>query len=52
MSRISSTGKQYTLTIPKDLMALMRWEKGTEVLISKYPEKRILYIEEVGQHGK
>ena len=47
MAKISSTGRQFTITIPKDIMGLMGWNKGTEVIISKYPEKDILYIEEV-----
>ncbi|MBN1156361.1 hypothetical protein JXA85_02000 [Candidatus Woesearchaeota archaeon] len=47
MTRILSTGKQFVLTIPKELVELMKWKKGTEVIVSKYPEKRILYIEEV-----
>jgi hypothetical protein len=50
MTRILSTGKQYVLTIPKDLVELMKWKKGTEVIVSKYPGKRIIYIEEVGKN--
>ena len=47
MAKISSTGKQFTITIPKELMKILGWDKDTEVIISKYPEKRILYIEEI-----
>ena len=46
MGRILSTGKQYIVTIPKEMVALMKWKKGTEVVVSKYPGKNILYIEE------
>ncbi|NOZ81412.1 MAG: hypothetical protein GXP63_07135 [DPANN group archaeon] len=51
MTRVLSTGKQFVITIPKDLISLMGWVKGTEVLISKFPEKNLLYIEEVKKHG-
>lgn len=47
MSKISFTGKQYVITIPKDLIELMGWDKDTEVIISKYPEKDILFIEKI-----
>ncbi len=47
MAKISYTGKQYTITIPKDLMQMMGWDKDTEVIISKYPDKNILYIEKI-----
>lgn len=47
MVKVSYTGKQYVLTIPKDLVELMGWDKDTEVLISKLPEKDILFIEEI-----
>ena len=47
MAKISFTGKQYVITIPKDLVEMMGWGKETEVIISKYPEKGILFIEEI-----
>ena len=47
MAKISYTGKQYTITIPKDLMKIMGWSKDTEIFIGKYPEKNIIYIEEI-----
>lgn len=47
MAKISSTGKQFTITIPKELMQIMNWDKDTEVIISKYPEKGILFIEKI-----
>ena len=47
MAKISSTGKQFTITIPKELMQLMGWNVNTEVIITKYPEKNIVYIEEI-----
>ena len=47
MSKIMFTGKQFVVTIPKDLVELMGWDKGTEVVISKYPEKEIVFIEKL-----
>lgn len=47
MARISSTGKQFTVTIPKDLMSIMGWGRSTEIVISKYPGKEILFIEKI-----
>ena len=47
MAKISNTGKQFTVTIPKDLMQLMGWSENTEVIISKYPEKEIIFIEKI-----
>lgn len=46
MARIQDTGKQFTITIPKDAMKRMGWEGGTEVYIAKDPDREILYIEE------
>jgi hypothetical protein len=47
MAKIVSTGKQFMLTIPKDLIELMGWDSDTEVIITKYPEKDLLYIEKI-----
>ena len=47
MAKISSTGKQFTITVPKELMRMMDWDEHTEVVISKYPEKNILFIEKI-----
>ncbi len=47
MSKIMSTGKQHIITIPKELMKIMGWNKDTEIIISKYPQKDMLYIEEI-----
>ncbi len=47
MVKLLSTGKQYVLTISPDLVKRMGWKKGTEVIISKIPEKDLLYIEEI-----
>ncbi len=47
MAKISYTGKQFTITVPKDLMELMGWNEDTEVIISKFPEKNILFIEKI-----
>jgi hypothetical protein len=47
-----STGKQFLLTMPKDLIELLGWGKETEVVISKYPGKDILYIEKLPNKRK
>ena len=47
MVKITFTGKQYVITIPKDIVELMGWDKGTEVVISNYPEKEIVFIEKL-----
>ena len=51
MTKIVFTGKQFVVTIPKDLIEIMGWDKETEVIISKYTEKRIVFIEEI-KRGK
>ena len=52
MAKISFTGKQYTITIPKDLIELMGWDENTEVVISKFPEKNIVFIEKISKKSK
>ncbi len=47
MPKIQYNKKQYTITIPKEIIKLLGWEKNTEVLISKYPEKDIVFIERI-----
>ena len=47
MTKIQYNNKQYTITIPKDLIKLLGWGKNTEVLLSKYPEKDIIFIEKI-----
>ena len=47
MAKISSTGKQFTITVPKELMKMLGWDENTEVVMSKYPEKEILFIEKI-----
>jgi len=47
MSKIMFTGKQFVITIPKDLVKIMGWNKDTQVIISKYPNKDIIFIEKI-----
>ena len=47
MAKITFTGKQYVVTIPKDLVELMGWSRDTKVIISKFPDKDILFVEEI-----
>jgi|TARA_Y100000310_G_C20584058_1_gene764510 bifunctional DNA-binding transcriptional regulator/antitoxin component of YhaV-PrlF toxin-antitoxin module len=51
MAKISSTGKQFTITVPKDLIEVLNMDSKTEVIISKFPEKKILFVEKVGKNG-
>jgi len=47
MAKISSTGKQFTITIPKDIVKILKLDTKVEVIVSKYPGKRILFIEKL-----
>lgn len=51
MAKISSTGKQFTITIPKDLINLLRLDSKDEVVLSKFPEKKILFVEKISKNG-
>ena len=51
MAKISSTGKQFTITIPKDLVEILILDSKDEVIISKFPEKKILFVEKLGKNG-
>lgn len=48
MSKIQFTGKQHTVTIPKDVMDRMGWKTGTDVYIGKDPNRDSLFVEEMG----
>lgn len=52
MVKILFTGKQYMITISPDLIKKLGWKKGTEVIISKVPEKDLLFIEEIKKRKK
>jgi bifunctional DNA-binding transcriptional regulator/antitoxin component of YhaV-PrlF toxin-antitoxin module len=52
MPKIQYNKKQYTLTVPKELIKQLGWGKNTEVLISKYPEKNIIFIEKIKRGSK
>jgi len=47
MSKVQYNNKQYTITLPKELIKMLGWGKNTEVLLSKYPEKDIIFIEKI-----
>lgn len=47
MAKISNTGKQFTITIPKELVKLLRVDSKNEFIISKFPEKKILFVEKI-----
>jgi len=52
MVKVTSTGKQFLSTVPKDIIQQMGWKKDTEVLISKHPDKDVIYIEEIKEVKK
>lgn len=47
MPKILSTGRQYIITISPEIMKTMGWEKGTELILSKVPGQKQVYLEEV-----
>ena len=47
MVKILHTGKQFVITLSPDLIKRMGWKKGTDLLVSKVPDKDLLYIEEM-----
>ena len=49
MAKISSTGKQFTITIPKDILRILGFNSKDEFIISKFPEKKILFVEKIEQ---
>ena len=48
MPRILSTGKQFIVTISPEVMKAMGWKKGTELILSKTPGEKVVYLEEIG----
>ena len=46
MAKIVYTGSQYLITIPKDLMKLLRWNTE-EVFVGKVYGKDIIFIEKI-----
>ena len=52
MAKIQHNGKQYTITLPEELIKIMKWKKGLEVYIAKDPEKERLYIVEIPKGQK
>ena len=52
MTRLLFTGKQYMITLSPDLVKRMGWEKGTDILISKFPDKDLLYIEQIKEQKR
>ena len=51
MVKISSTGKQHTITIPKDILGILDWDIKFEYVIGKVPEKKILFIGKINKNG-
>jgi|APSaa5957512622_1039677.scaffolds.fasta_scaffold134753_2 hypothetical protein len=52
MPKILSTGRQYIITISPEIMKTMGWEKGTELILSKVPGEKQVYLEEVDGPNK
>lgn len=44
MAKIQHTGRQHIITLPEELMSLMKWKKGTNVYIGKDPDRDRVYI--------
>ncbi len=42
---VINSNKQGTVTIPKELIEALKWEKGDNLLISKAPSQRYIIIE-------
>ncbi len=47
MVKIQFNGNQYTITIAPEHIRRMGWKKGTEVYVTKDPDRNNLYIEEM-----
>ncbi len=47
MAKIQFNNRQYTVTIPKDIIERMKWKKGTKIIVGKGVENNIVYIEEM-----
>jgi len=52
MVKIQFNQNQYTVTISPEHIKRMKWKKGTEVYITKHPDKEMLYIEEYPKKDK
>ena len=51
MAKISYTGKQFTITLPKDLVKDLGLDTEKEVIISKFPGKLILFVEKIKENS-
>jgi bifunctional DNA-binding transcriptional regulator/antitoxin component of YhaV-PrlF toxin-antitoxin module len=47
MAKIQFNNRQYTVTIPKEIIQRMGWKKGAEVFVGKDYDKNIVYIEKM-----
>jgi bifunctional DNA-binding transcriptional regulator/antitoxin component of YhaV-PrlF toxin-antitoxin module len=45
MVKLQHNGRQYTITIPEELVRKLGWKKGDELFVQKEREKKIVYIE-------
>jgi len=44
---IQNKNKQFSVNLPKDVVESIGWKKGDNIIISKMPEKNIIFIERV-----
>lgn len=48
MVKLQHNGKQYTITLPEDLITAMNWKKGEQLIVSKNYGEDFLYIAKIG----
>ena len=47
MVKLQNNGKQFTITIPEELVKKMKWKKGETLFVSKNHNEEFLYIEKM-----
>ena len=45
MPNLIFNGKQYTITIPKEVIEATRWKKGQNLYVGKEKDSNIVFIE-------
>lgn len=46
---IVNKNKQGTVTVPKEIIEALKWEKGDNLLISKAPSQKYIIIENISR---
>jgi hypothetical protein len=47
MKKIQYNGNQFTVTLPRELIEIVKWKKGTKIYIGKNLDSDTLYIEKI-----